>query len=79
MPVHHKLEVFLDEYIAAAGIAGDAKGPFFRTAAGKTDHGVDGRRTRRPSALLEDNGFPGLVASVDAPWSARGIFGMDSA
>jgi len=36
MPVHHKLEVFLDEYIAAAGIAEDGKGPLFRTAIGKT-------------------------------------------
>ena len=26
MPVHHKLEVYLDEYIAAAGIADDEKG-----------------------------------------------------
>jgi integrase/recombinase XerD len=36
MPVHHKLEVYLDEYIAAAGIADDEKGPLFRTAVGKT-------------------------------------------
>ena len=36
MPVHHKLEVFLDEYIAAAGIGDDDKGPLFRTAVGKT-------------------------------------------
>jgi integrase/recombinase XerD len=36
MPVHHKLEIFLDEYIAAAGIADDDNGPLFRTAIGKT-------------------------------------------
>jgi integrase/recombinase XerD len=30
-PCHHKLEVFLDEYIAAAGIAGDKDGALFRT------------------------------------------------
>jgi len=30
-PCHHKLERFLDEYIAAAGIAGDKEGPLFRT------------------------------------------------
>jgi integrase/recombinase XerD len=36
MPVHHKLEAFLDEYITAAGIADDSKGPLFRTAIGKT-------------------------------------------
>jgi site-specific recombinase XerD len=36
MPVHHKLEIYLDEYIAAAGITDDEKGPLFRTAVGKT-------------------------------------------
>jgi hypothetical protein len=30
-PDHHKLESFLDEYIAAAGIADDKDGPLFRT------------------------------------------------
>jgi hypothetical protein len=27
MPAHHKLEAYLDEYVRAAGIAGDDKGP----------------------------------------------------
>ena len=36
VPCHHNLEHYLDEYIAAAGIAGDPDGPLFRTAAGKT-------------------------------------------
>ena len=36
VPCHHNLEKDLDEYIAAAGIAGDKDGPLFRTAAGKT-------------------------------------------
>ena len=36
MPVHHKLEHFLDEYVAAAGIRDDGKTPFFRSAIGKT-------------------------------------------
>jgi integrase len=27
MPVHHKLELYLDEYLDAAGIRGDGKGP----------------------------------------------------
>ncbi len=35
VPCHHNLEQLLDEYIAAAGIAGDLEGPLFRTAAGK--------------------------------------------
>ena len=36
MPAHHNLELYLEEYIAAAGIAGDAKGPLFRTARGRS-------------------------------------------
>jgi site-specific recombinase XerD len=36
VPCHHNLEQYLDEYLAAAGIAGDPDGPLFRTAAGKT-------------------------------------------
>ena len=30
-PCHHKLEAFVDEYIAAAGIVDDQDGPLFRT------------------------------------------------
>jgi integrase/recombinase XerD len=40
-PRHHKLEAYLDEYITAAGIAGDKDGPLFRTmarATGITDY-----------------------------------------
>ncbi|HTT76555.1 MAG TPA: tyrosine-type recombinase/integrase [Candidatus Binataceae bacterium] len=36
VPCHHNLELYLDEYIAAAGIASDQDGPLFRTATGKT-------------------------------------------
>ena len=36
VPCHHNLGQYLDDYIAAADIAGDADGPLFRTAAGKT-------------------------------------------
>jgi integrase len=36
MPAHHKLEHFLDEYLAAAGIREDGKTPLFRSAIGKT-------------------------------------------
>jgi integrase/recombinase XerD len=31
MPTHHNAEAFLDDYIEAAGIADDRKGPIFRT------------------------------------------------
>jgi integrase len=36
VPCHHNLTQLLDDYIEAAGIAGDLDGPLFRTAAGKT-------------------------------------------
>jgi integrase/recombinase XerD len=36
VPCHHNLEQYLDEYIAAAGIAGDPDAPLFQTAAGKS-------------------------------------------
>jgi hypothetical protein len=36
MPAHHKLEQFLDEYLAAAGIRENGKNPLFRSALGKT-------------------------------------------
>jgi site-specific recombinase XerD len=36
MPCHHRLEAYLDAYIDAAAIAGDRKGPVFRSAIGKT-------------------------------------------
>lgn len=36
MGCHHKLEQYLDAYIAAAGIADDKKSPLFRAAQGRT-------------------------------------------
>jgi site-specific recombinase XerC len=36
MPAHHKLEHFLDEYLAATGIREASKTPLFRSAIGKT-------------------------------------------
>ena len=32
LPYHHNLDTYLEAYISAAGFAGDAKGPLFRTA-----------------------------------------------
>ncbi len=43
MPCHHKLEAYLDAYIAAAGLEGDRKGPLFRAAIGRT-----GQLSNRP-------------------------------
>src|SRR5712691_9370857 len=45
MPCHHNLEQYLVEYIAAAGIRDQAKGPLFRSAIGKTK-----KLTDRPMA-----------------------------
>jgi site-specific recombinase XerD len=36
VPCHHTLEQYLDEYIAAAGIADDKEGPLFRSTGRKT-------------------------------------------
>ena len=36
MPAHHKLETYIVEYLLAAGIRDDGKGPLFRSAIGKT-------------------------------------------
>ena len=36
MPCHHKLEAYLDAYVAAAGLKTDRKGPLFRAAIGRT-------------------------------------------
>jgi site-specific recombinase XerD len=62
MPAHHKLEAFIDEYIAAAGIRNDGRSPLFRSALGRTGrlgdaamHRIDAyRMIRRRTA---DAGF----------------------
>ncbi len=36
MPTHHNLDRYLEEYLAAAGIAKDRKGPLFRTIRGRS-------------------------------------------
>ena len=46
VPCHHTLERFLDEYLAAAGIVGDAEGPLFRSV---------GRKTGRTEALWQQD------------------------
>jgi integrase/recombinase XerD len=43
MPCHHKLEAYLDAYLAAAGIRQDGKGWLFRSAIGRT-----GKLSSRP-------------------------------
>jgi len=36
MPCHHNLETYLQDYIEAAGVAGDREGPLFRTTIRRT-------------------------------------------
>jgi integrase/recombinase XerD len=62
MPAHHKLEAYIDDYLAAAGIRDDGKTPLFRSALGRTGrlgdaalHRIDAyRMIRRRTA---DAGF----------------------
>src|ERR1700730_565481 len=48
VPCHHTLKNLLDDYIAAAGIAGDADGPLFRTT---------GRKTGQAHALWQQDAY----------------------
>jgi integrase/recombinase XerD len=48
VPCHHNLEQYLDEYIAAAGIAKDLEGPLFRTT---------GRKTGTPQAMWQQDAY----------------------
>ena len=41
MPTHHNLDHYLEAYIAAAGIAGDRKGPLFRTTRARSGELTD--------------------------------------
>jgi integrase/recombinase XerD len=50
VPAHHNADAYLHEYIEAAGIAADRKGPLFRSAAGRTGLLTD-RPLRRNNAL----------------------------
>jgi len=52
MPAHHKLEQFLDEYLAAAGIGDHDKSPLFRSVAGRT-----GMLTERPIHRVDAYGM----------------------
>ena len=47
-PCHHKFEAYLDEYITAAGIAGDKDGPLFPTTGRATGASAHLTRTASP-------------------------------
>jgi integrase len=46
LPAHHTLEAYLDAYIEAAGLAGDKKGPLFRSAIRRTKTLTDRQLTK---------------------------------
>jgi site-specific recombinase XerD len=48
VPCHHTLEQLLDDYVSAAGIAGDLDGPLFRTT---------GRRTGQAQAMWQQDAY----------------------
>jgi site-specific recombinase XerD len=50
LPAHHNAEAYLDAYIEAAGIAGEKKGPLFRSVLGKSGT-LSTRPLRRDNAL----------------------------
>ena len=52
MPAHHLLEKYIDEYLTAAGIAGEKATPLFRTAAGRTGRLTSNRMTRHDALRM---------------------------
>lgn len=50
LPCHHNLDAYLEAYIAAAGIADDAKGSLFRTAAGRAGRALTANALTQPDA-----------------------------
>jgi integrase len=73
MPTHHKLEVFIDEYLAAARIREDGKGHLFRSAIGKTGTLTDKPMNRVDAYRMvrRRTPMPGSRSSSAATCSAR--------
>lgn len=60
LPCHHNLDDYLAEYIAAAGIAADAKGPLFRSVAAKRGQALSCK------ALLQANAYKMIQRRAEA-------------
>ena len=78
MPALHKLEAFIDEYIAAAGIRGEGKSLLFRTAFGRTGrlgdaamHRIDDGRKRLSSLANPSRKPPAFLYPSSTPEPAR--------
>jgi hypothetical protein len=84
MPAHHKLEAFIDEYLAVAGIREDGKTPLFRSAIGKTglltsqsdrlprQTRCEGMRTKREIQMGASGGGQSIKASGHWPREQAG-------
>ena len=65
LPVHHKLEELLDQYLKATGLEKEPQSPLFPAAIGKT-----GKLSRRPLVRTDAADMPGLPAHY-SPHSFR--------
>ena len=68
MPCHHNLETYLQDYIEAAGLAGDREGPLFRTTVRRTGVLTDRPMTqsdawRMVQRRARDAGIPTAVCN----------------
>ena len=70
VPAHHAAQAYTDEYVTRAGLAGDPKGPLFRSAgAGRGGAQLTPRPLQRPDALAmikrraKAAGLPGRICA----------------
>ena len=68
MPCHHHLETYLQDYIEAAGVAGDREGPLFRTTVRRTGVLTDRSMTQSDAWRMlqrraRDAGIPTAVCN----------------
>ena len=66
VPAHHNLEEYLDEYIRAAGIRSDRKGPLFRTVKGRTKRLTANRLSRENAYLMIQKRMQGAGLATKA-------------
>ncbi len=64
MPAHHTLEQYLDEYLKAAGMEGNRKGPLFRTAPGITCY-LGNKRTLEKAQAIAYHSSPRTTMLYD--------------
>src|ERR1700691_4125703 len=74
LPCHHNLERYLDEYIAAADIAGDLDGPLFRTTGRKTGQQQEMWQQDAYRMIQRRSAAVGLKTRIgNHTWRATGI------